>query len=122
MEEQALGFHGIWDVFGVDPDLISYRNSVEPLLEAIAERLNLSVLNASYKQFEPSGVTGVYLLSESHLSIHTWPERAYAAIDLFSCAEFDPEEVEDIIAEILRPQRVEINLIRRGKISHPASV
>lgn len=122
MENTALGFHGIWDVFGVDPEIISYRNNVEPLLEAIAERLKLSVLNASYKQFEPVGVTGVYLLSESHLSIHTWPERAYAAIDLFSCAEFNPKEVEAIIREILEPQRIESQVIKRGQTRAGAAV
>jgi len=83
----VLGYHYIWDVSNCDSDKISYLSSVKALMNDLVSTFKLSVLNASYNQFAPHGVTGVLLLEESHLSIHTWPENGYMAMDLFSCKQ-----------------------------------
>jgi len=83
----VLGYHYIWDVSNCDSDKISYLSSIKALMTDLVSTFNLSVLNASYNQFAPHGVTGVLLLEESHLSIHTWPENGYMAMDLFSCKQ-----------------------------------
>lgn len=68
------------------------------MLQAIIQECNLTVLNVSYHQFQPYGVTALYLLSESHVSIHTWPESNRFALDVYSCKE--GYDVDAIIALI----------------------
>lgn len=85
-------------------------NPVKTMMDEILAVTGLTVLKEAYNQFAPHGVTGVYLLAESHFSIHTWPENSYAAFDLFSCI---PVHQTDRIAEIMRDHlgsQVKINL------------
>lgn len=85
--DTVLGYHYIWDVSNCESQKISYLSTIKSLMGDLVTTFDLSVLNSSYNQFAPHGVTGVMLLEESHLSIHTWPEKDYVAIDLFSCKE-----------------------------------
>ena len=94
----VLGYHYIWDVSNCDSEKISYLSSIKSLMADLVSTFNLSVLNASYNQFAPHGVTGVLLLEESHLSIHTWPENGYMAMDLFSCKKISNiEEIDRVL-------------------------
>ena len=63
---------------------------------------------------DESGITGMILIAESHISIHTYPEKGYFAFDIFSCKEFDIKEVERSVKNTFNPERIETNLIRRG--------
>ena len=76
------------------------------------------VLDAKFHKFSPSGgITGVALLAESHISIHTWPEHAYAAIDIFMCGSCDPHVAVPVLERAFEPARSEIREVRRGKIT-----
>ena len=67
---------------------------------------------------ERRGVTGVALLAESHISIHTWPERGYAALDIFMCGRAsDPQKALDALCESLQPGRLKVRRFERGLIS-----
>jgi len=103
-------------VHGVKPELLSLENQVVPVLDQIVDQLNLTVLDRSSKQFDPIGYTAIYLLSESHLSIHTWPERGYAAVDLFSCVPFKHIAVADILKKYFETGEVTDRYIERGGV------
>ena len=82
----------------------------------------LTVVGESFVAFpeyqgQPGGVTGTVLLAESHLAIHTWPERDFAAIDIFMCGSCDPYEAVKTLKEALKPEYVQLNEARRGLVS-----
>ena len=82
----GVGRHLIVDVGNInDFELLNYANTIQPLMEKIIRDCNLSVVGELKHQFYPIGATIVYLLEESHLSIHTYPELRSCSIDLYSC-------------------------------------
>ena len=82
---------------------------------AIASRSEL--LHIHLHQFSSSGgVTGVALLAESHISVHTWPERDFAAFDVFMCGDAKPEEAVALLKTVFRPDRVDLSEVLRGKV------
>ena len=89
------------------------------LEEILAETVRVSestALKTLVYKFSPQGITGVVLLAESHIAIHTWPELNYTAIDLFTCGDKSrPEKALEYLKRELRPQRVEIKKIKRGR-------
>jgi spermidine synthase len=88
---EALGRHLLVDFYGCAPRLLDDADHLEKALKEAALAAGATVLNAAFHRFSPCGVTGVLLVQESHLAIHTWPERAFAAVDLFTCGRtLDP--------------------------------
>ena len=84
-------------------------------LEKAAKLSNATVLEIASHQFSPFGVTAIALLAESHLSIHTWPERKYAAIDVFTCGEkMDPHKTVEVLKKMLNPTTIDIEEVSRG--------
>ena len=77
------------------------KQYLENFLTQAAIAGKFTVLKTAFHQFEPQGVTGVLLLSESHMSIHTWPEHGYAAVDLFTCGQNSTTESEVNIKKAL---------------------
>lgn len=84
-EPTTLGHHWIVDLHGCPAGLLNDHDLIRGRLKETTERYGLSLLKIVSNQFEPQGVTAVGLLAESHLSIHTWPEHSYAAVDIFTC-------------------------------------
>mmetsp|Transcript_17841 Transcript_17841/g.42249 ORF Transcript_17841/g.42249 Transcript_17841/m.42249 type:complete len:252 (-) Transcript_17841:50-805(-) len=82
---KRIGSHMIFEIWGVSAATLNDANFLESALRRASHAASLNVLEAAFHLFEPQGVTGMLILSESHLSVHTWPELGYAAIDLFSC-------------------------------------
>ncbi len=96
--------HWLVDCYGCDRDRLDPADQLEQLLIRAADRGNLSVLRSQRHQFHPQGATVLLLLSESHLSLHTWPERGYAALDLFTCGDrADPAAACQTVLEFLAP-------------------
>ena len=88
---KALGRHLLIDLYDCDERLLDDREYIETQLHAAAEAAGARILGALFHRFSPHGVTGVLVVQESHLAVHTWPERRYAAIDLFTCgSDIDP--------------------------------
>ena len=86
-----------------------------------AEETGATVIGKLFHQFSPQGVTGVVAIAESHLCIHTWPEHAYAAVDIFTCGEsFDPVEAAQLIIRAVESQDPEITEVARGRVAVPA--
>ena len=83
------GRHLIADVINIENySLLNTIDGVKPLMEKIIKNMSLNVVGHLHHQFQPIGATCLYLLSESHLSIHTYPELRYLAIDLYCCNEY----------------------------------
>jgi S-adenosylmethionine decarboxylase len=88
-----------------------------------AEETGATVIGEIFHQFSPQGVTGVIAIAESHLCIHTWPEYAYAAVDIFTCGEgFDPNEAARLIIDEFESRSPEFTEVIRGVIDVPAVV
>jgi S-adenosylmethionine decarboxylase len=109
-----IGHHTIWDIYQCNSSSISFVEDVKILLNELVLLLDLQKISEAYKQFEPYGATGFILLEESHISIHTWPEHQYAAIDIFSCKSFDMEKLTLKIKELLNTNTIECKLVERG--------
>lgn len=111
----SVGVHYIFDIYDCNRKKIEYQKNVKELLNKIIDILQLSKVNEAYQQFTPVGVTGFILLRESHVSIHTWPEHSFAALDVFSCKnDLDTDGVKVLIEAELETGSVEIHSIRRG--------
>ena len=86
--KERLGTTFLFDIKNVDFKILDNMDTMDSLLKLICEKYNLTVVGKSQKKFEPQGLSINYLLSESHLSVHTWPEKGKCSIDLFTCGEF----------------------------------
>ncbi len=111
---EFAGKHYLVDFWGAQ-SLTSVAVIEQALRDAaIASRSVL--LHIHLHQFSSSGgVTGVALLAESHISVHTWPERNFAAFDVFMCGDAKPEEAVQLLKTVFQPERVELSEILRGK-------
>lgn len=109
-----MGLHIVVDLFGVDPKLISTVDVVKGILDEAVDKSNLVVINSFFHQFEPHGVSCIYLLATSHISFHSWPEIGYVALDVFVC---DKDEKAyaflDIIKGKFKPEKIETQIIKR---------
>jgi S-adenosylmethionine decarboxylase len=83
----TVGHHYIVEGSGCNPDVISRVEKVEQVLVRAAEVADVQIWAISFHRFRPMGVSGVVVISESHLSVHTWPEVGYVALDIFTCGD-----------------------------------
>ena len=90
-------------------------NQIEYALGAAAGATGAVVLDVVVHRFQDTdGVTGVAILAESHISIHTWPEHNYIALDIFMCGSSDPQAALDWLTDFFKPVNVETQLIERS--------
>jgi S-adenosylmethionine decarboxylase len=115
MQYKTFGRHILADVWGVDFEKI---NDIDFLVQHMCKAAEISgatILGVQSEKFFPFGATVIILLSESHLSIHTYPEKGFAAIDGYTCGEdIDPEDAINYLLTILKPQKVFSSKIIRG--------
>jgi len=81
------GRHLILDLYGCDPGILDDYEELQRLLEASLVMAKANIIRIFGEKFQPQGVTLLALLSESHASIHTWPEMSYCAVDLYTCGD-----------------------------------
>ena len=110
-----IGHHYIVEASGCDPKVIGNVAKVQQILVKAAEVSGASVWSISFSKFPPSGVSGVVVISESHLSTHTWPEKGYAALDIYTCgANVKPEKAVFYAVEAFGAETSHITEITRG--------
>jgi len=98
-----------------DADHLANADVIQSALERAARAAGATVLHSYYHPFgEGMGVSGVTILAESHISIHTWPERGYAAIDVFMCGDCDPNLTLPVLQDAFSPSRIETQQFQRG--------
>ena len=114
---KVLGKHLLLELNDCDPNLLNDLSFIREIMLAAANESGATVLGESFHQFSPQGVSGVILIAESHLSVHTWPEHGYAGADIFTCGtRVKPEKAAEIIIERLKPITHSIILLNRGMI------
>jgi len=97
-----LGRHLILELKNCDKEALDNLEFLRKCLCETAEKIGATVLNNVFHQFCPQGVSGVVVIAESHLCIHTWPEYNYAAIDVFTCGNtINPTDAVEILAKKL---------------------
>ncbi len=115
MEYSTFGRHVAMDAWGVDYHLLNDVTQLERHLVTAAEKCGATVLSVQSKKFEPQGATVLVLLSESHLSIHTYPEKGFAALDCYTCGyTVDPMLAIQYLMDVLKPTRAFPKVLRRG--------
>jgi S-adenosylmethionine decarboxylase len=110
---RCAGVHLIVDLYGAkgldDIDL------VESTLRRCVDEARATLLHIHVHHFQPNGISGVAVLAESHISIHTWPDASYAALDVFMCGSASPDACIPVLREAFQAARVEVNEILRGQ-------
>lgn len=114
-QHQPAGAHLLADMHGISPDKLRDAATLEQLLRHSAQAAGAQILFSHFHSFgKGQGITGVVLLAESHISIHTWPEYGFAATDIFMCGQAQPQRALELIRQALQPASCEIQTIRRG--------
>jgi S-adenosylmethionine decarboxylase proenzyme len=111
----GAGTHLLVEYAGCDPGVLDDPPALEALLREAAAAAGARVVAATMHRFVPRGASGVVVLEESHLSIHTWPEHGRAAVDFYTCGEGDPEAAHAVLRRGLRARSAEVMSVARGR-------
>lgn len=114
-----LGRHVLAEFFDCDPNILNNVELVEKFMTEAAVECGATVVEKCFHMFNPHGVSGVVIISESHLAIHTWPELGYAAVDLFTCGEScDPKVAYEFLKNLFCSGNSNFTELKRGMISN----
>ena len=114
-KQQYLGRHILAEFFECDPNVLNNPSLVEKYMLEAALECGATVVNKCFHLFAPHGVSGVVIISESHLAIHTWPEYGYAAVDLFTCGEqCDPKVAYEFLKNKFNSKDTKYSQLNRG--------
>lgn len=112
-----LGRHTLCDLYDCKTNKLDDLEFIEKMLVECCRKANLTVVEVTFHKFEPIGISGVVVLAESHVTIHTWPEYNFASIDAFTCGEnMSPDEVCKLIGESLNSKHIKIKNVKRGEL------
>jgi S-adenosylmethionine decarboxylase proenzyme len=96
-------------------EILNNLESVKTVLVEAAKRAEATIINVVFHEFNPFGISGVVVIAESHLSIHTWPEHRYAAVDIFSCGDtLKPGEAAQYLVEQFGARQASCVEVKRG--------
>ena len=110
----TVGKHCILELYNCPAGKLDDEAFIRTTITAAAKRAGATLINLITHRFEPYGVTGLALLAESHISIHTWPESGYAAVDVFTCGDHTmPEMACQVMATELEAQGSKLNSFLR---------
>lgn len=111
---ETFGRHLLVEYRGCRPAALDDKEQLERLMRTAAEEAGATIIQAILHQFSPQGVSGVVVVEESHLSIHTWPERGYAAVDFYTCGDCVPTKAHEVLIRGLEPKEYQVLTIHRG--------
>ena len=107
------------ELYDCDPEAINSLDVVKASMVEAARRAQATIVDVVFHEFSPVGISGVVVIAESHLAIHTWPEHRYAAVDVFSCGDvLQPELAADYLVEQLGAARASVVELQRGVLLH----
>ncbi len=113
-----LARHTLLELHGCDTAVLNAPEELKRLLLEAARKGNGTVVTEVFHTFSPHGVSGVVVIAESHLAVHTWPEHGYAAVDIFSCGvKLDHEVIRDVLRAGLKVTSFESREFARGRVA-----
>jgi S-adenosylmethionine decarboxylase len=116
----ALGRHLLLELHGCNAKLLNDIKRVEEILVSGARIAKATIVGTHFHQFSPFGISGVVVIAESHLAVHTWPEHGYAAVDIFTCGEtLRPEIAAQYFVEKFESRQPSLIELKRGMLSSP---
>ncbi len=112
---ETRGTHVVCELSGCDATKLTDVDGVRDVMESAAREANAEILKVVFHRFQPQGVSGVVVIAESHLSIHTWPEAGYAAVDFYTCGDHtDPWRACEYAAKKLGATTMLTTEVKRG--------
>ena len=118
---QALGRHLLLELFDCDAEALNSLDTVKASMVEAAKRAQATIVDVVFHEFNPFGISGVVVIAESHLAIHTWPEYRYAAVDIFSCGDvLQPEVAANYLVEQFGAERTSVVEMQRGMFMNSA--
>ncbi|KPL07229.1 S-adenosylmethionine decarboxylase proenzyme [bacterium SM23_57] len=112
---KALGRQLLVEFYGCDSTVLNDKGLVRQALSQAAVKAGATVVTDVFHEFNPHGISGVVVIAESHLAIHTWPEFGFAAVDLFTCGDdIDPDPAMKHLQKEFKADRVSIMELKRG--------
>jgi len=111
---ENLGQHCTFEIYGTKSELLNDLQFINDTLRKAAIICGATILDSVFHTFDPQGITFILLLSESHISIHTWPEKGCAAIDIYTCGLSNPESAMWYIIEQFKPKSHSTKSFPRG--------
>lgn len=111
----TLGQHLLVEYHGCRGEFLDDDDLIERAMREAALASGATIVTAAFHRFAPQGVSGVVVVEESHLSIHTWPEHGYAAVDFYTCGDCTPQRAHDLLAAALGAERSEFMAVERGR-------
>ncbi|MDW7652193.1 MAG: adenosylmethionine decarboxylase [Bacillota bacterium] len=119
----ALGRHVLAEFYGCPSEILNNIQGIERTMVDAALEAGAEIREVAFHKFSPQGVSGVVVISESHLAIHTWPELGYAAVDVFTCGDkVDPWVSCNYLKEHFFAEQLNAQEISRGIFDHEVSV
>lgn len=114
---RSLGHQIIAEFYGCNNNCLNDVDAIRRIMVEAADRAGASIVSETFHHFSPHGVSGAVIIAESHLSIHTWPEYGYAAVDLFTCGDtVSSEEAFNHLRDSLEASQVSTMEMRRGQV------
>ena len=110
-----LGRHILAEIYGCDAEILNNKDFIEKIMIDSAIKAGAEVREVAFHEFKPQGISGVVIISESHLTIHTWPELGYAAVDVFTCgSKINPWDACNYMTEKFNAKNMTATEIKRG--------
>ncbi len=117
MKLETLGRHILIEFYNCNEETMASPELIEKYMNEAARIANATIVDSVFHHFNPYGVSGAVIISESHLAIHTWPEYGYAAVDVFTCGDkINPWTAFDYLEKVFEADRSESVEIPRGMV------
>lgn len=112
---RTYGRHILVEFFGCDGDILDNLSQIEGVMRDAVKASGATEVGSVFHKFQPKGASGVIVLSESHISIHTWPDVGYASVDFYTCGDCDPHAGVPILLEGFQGESYELIYVERGQ-------
>ncbi|MGL4511131.1 adenosylmethionine decarboxylase [Cetobacterium sp.] len=117
MKLETLGRHILIEFYNCDEEILKNPTLIKEHMNEAARIANATIVESVFHHFNPYGVSGAVIISESHLAIHTWPEYGYAAVDVFTCGDkIDPWTAFKFLEDVFKSDRSESIEVPRGMV------